>query len=161
VADKGVLYISLFLDKTTAHFEKLSPLLSNVLTYSVGQLHMIALLENGEVWACGRNGKGELGTGTLICSATPVRVPLLYHHSNKSAKVVMISAGSGHNLVLLDDSTVLGWGWNRASQLGELEIRFVTPPCKLPNLEGHHIISVHACNTFSLALTGMLIAQTM
>lgn len=72
--------------------------------------HSLALDENGDVWAWGRNDRGQLGDGTLIGRAIPVRVAGL------PRPAVAIAAGQDHSLALLDDGTMAAWGENRVRQ---------------------------------------------
>jgi alpha-tubulin suppressor-like RCC1 family protein len=50
--------------------------IGNVVEVAGGNSHSLAVDANGDVWAWGSNGSGELGIGTGQLSApTPVRVP--------------------------------------------------------------------------------------
>jgi alpha-tubulin suppressor-like RCC1 family protein len=77
-----------------------------------GQLHSLALKEDGTVLAWGYNEQGQLGDGTNTSSSTPVRVSEL-------DGVRVIAAGGSNGLALKDDGTVWAWGSNRFGQLGD------------------------------------------
>jgi alpha-tubulin suppressor-like RCC1 family protein len=90
-----------------------------------GGEHSLALLSNGTVMAWGDNSNGQLGAGTTTgletcyegnfsypsCSRTPVPVSGL-------SEVSAISAGGLHSLALLNDGTVMAWGFDGYGQLG-------------------------------------------
>ena len=64
-----------------------------------GGYHVLALKDDGTVWAWGYNSSGQLGDGTLVDKNTPVQVENL-------ANVKDIAAGGMHSLAVLDDGTV-------------------------------------------------------
>lgn len=74
--------------------------------------HSLALLEDGSVWAWGRNDYGQLGTGNNQVVYTATKVLGL------PAPAVAMAVGDGHSLVLLNDGTVWGWGDNSMGELG-------------------------------------------
>lgn len=53
------------------------PTLSNVSIVAAGYLHSFAALEDGTVWAWGRNVEGQLGTASGPLATTPVRIGTL------------------------------------------------------------------------------------
>ncbi|GFO70731.1 hypothetical protein GMLC_43100 [Geomonas limicola] len=80
-----------------------------------------ALLSNGDVYAWGYNGMGQLGQDPTTTTwnggnsglfrYTPIQVVL-------PLPAVAISAGWDHVLALLNDGTVVGWGFNEYAQVG-------------------------------------------
>jgi alpha-tubulin suppressor-like RCC1 family protein len=95
--------------------------------------HILALTADGSVFAWGRNSTGQLGTGDTVRSSTPIRVRkgayngALYLGDDPSNRVIAIAAG-GNGLfpligncsgALLQDGTVLTWGGNGWSLLGD------------------------------------------
>ena len=83
-----------------------------VISIAAGYCHSLALLENGEVYAWGRNDDGQLGNGENQDSKYPTPVNAI------SEKVVRIAAGYQQSLALLENGKVYGWGWNGRGQLG-------------------------------------------
>lgn len=66
--------------------------------------HNLALLQDGTVYAWGRNAEGELGLGTLTLEEqTPVRVPGL-------SNMIAITTGYQESMALRADGTVYHWG---------------------------------------------------
>jgi alpha-tubulin suppressor-like RCC1 family protein len=45
-----------------------------VAAVAAGGAHVVALKEDGTVWAWGNNGAGQLGDGSTASSTTPVQV---------------------------------------------------------------------------------------
>ncbi len=92
----------------------------------------VALLRSGKVMDWGEAGYGQLGNGEsegpekcfdppsaeFACSTKPVEVHGL---SELTSKVRAVSAGYYYNLLVLEDGTVMTWGWNRAGELGNGE----------------------------------------
>lgn len=77
-----------------------------------GATHVLALRDDGTVWAWGGNMSGELGVEVVTpARATAGVVPGL-------SGVVQVAAGSGFSLALKSDGTVLGWGGANVGQLG-------------------------------------------
>ncbi|MBI4713379.1 MAG: hypothetical protein HY762_08800 [Planctomycetes bacterium] len=84
--------------------------ISNVCAIAVGAAHSIALLSNGTVMAWGNNEMGQLGKYTVYedekegvnFSSTPLEVKGI-------SNVIKIDACL-HNIVLLKDRTIKGWG---------------------------------------------------
>lgn len=87
--------------------------------------HLLARTRDGGVYAWGRGDGGQLGIGPLPTVSLktqsarvepfvpyPVRVTDL-------ANVAAIATGNRHSLALLQDGTVLGWGFNRFGQVGD------------------------------------------
>ncbi len=94
--------------------KKRSPLkiddLHGVKEVSAGEHHSLVLMENGDVFAFGKNDKGQLGLGTIAKSVTtPTRINLDH--------VEAIAAGYSHTL-LLKDGRVYSCGEGTYGALG-------------------------------------------
>lgn len=73
-----------------------------VVAISAGYQHSMALTEDGQVWAWGPNGVGQLGDGTKDNKAIPTQVGL--------ANIKAISGGNSFSVALKSDGTVWAWG---------------------------------------------------
>jgi len=89
--------------------------LTGVSQISAGEIHTVALKNDGTVWAWGINGYGQLGNptnvGTSNTNVTPLQVTGL-------TGVSQVSAGDGHTVALMGNGTVYAWGDNYSGQLG-------------------------------------------
>lgn len=75
-----------------------------------GMFYTVALSRQGDVFAWGWNGMGQLARDGTAFSARPLRVPAL-------RGVLQLSAGAGHVLARTGTG-LLAWGDNRASACG-------------------------------------------
>lgn len=75
------------------------------------QAHSLALTADGEVYAWGDNGQGQLGDSGTTVRATPVK-------STGLSDVRAIACGDTHSLALAGDGRVWAWGANWYGQLG-------------------------------------------
>jgi alpha-tubulin suppressor-like RCC1 family protein len=86
---------------------------------SAGGTHILAL-KNGNVYAWGNNGDGQLGNNSEEATSTPVQV--ISDASTTPATllngVIAISAGGSHSLALRNDGSVWTWGSNDDGKLG-------------------------------------------
>jgi alpha-tubulin suppressor-like RCC1 family protein len=85
-----------------------------VTAISAGNLHTVALKNDGTVWAWGYNGFGELGDGTSTDRYTPVPAG-----GSLLTGVIAISAGGYRTVALKNDGTVWDWGYNLHGELGD------------------------------------------
>ena len=84
---------------------------SRTMDISAGNSHVLALKENGTVWAWGGNSVGQLGDGTNTSSSIPVQVIGLNN-------ITSVSAGDYYSMALKSDGTVYSWGSNSYYCLG-------------------------------------------
>ncbi len=109
--------------------------LSGITQLVGGYHHTVALLADGTVSAWGLNDGGQLGDGTTVDRATPAPVQGI-----KGAKAVAANGGGtdaapghgGHALALLEDGSVLGWGWNNYGQLAADGVETRLVPALIP-----------------------------
>ena len=87
--------------------------LSNVRKVVGGSHHACALKHDGKVDCWGTNTFGQLGTGTLVDSATPQKV------INLAQPVLDIAVSQKATCVVLADGSVKCWGSNMFFQLGD------------------------------------------
>jgi alpha-tubulin suppressor-like RCC1 family protein len=101
-------------NQTQQHSPVPIPSLSNVVAAAGGGTHMLYLLSDGSLEACGTNHYGELGDGTVTSASTPVAVVGL-----PDSPVVAISAASSTSAALLANGQVWMWGSGAFGQLGD------------------------------------------
>ena len=93
------------------------------LQVSAGGNHSLALGSDGNAWAWGYNGSGQLGDGTSSGQSTPVRVKTpdrkTYPDLPADFTYLQVSAGASHSLALGSDGNVYAWGYNYNGQLGD------------------------------------------
>ena len=153
--------------------------LADVVTVAAGGSHALALGPDGDVYAWGYNGNGELGVEpadtsctysttfdtstssyTNRCRPTPEQVPGL-------SGIVAIAAGASHSLALDADGHVYSWGSN---YYGELGVDPATTSCTVPYASSSYtsvcrpspelvpglsgIVAIAAGTSFSLAVDG-------
>ncbi|GHV05103.1 hypothetical protein FACS1894217_01450 [Clostridia bacterium] len=95
--------------------------LSQVVQVAAGENHMLALLDDGSVWAWGSNEYGQVGDGTNFTRNLPVMVisedgAII---DGNTIPVASIAAGANHSIAVLNDGRVVAWGSNRYGQLGD------------------------------------------
>jgi alpha-tubulin suppressor-like RCC1 family protein len=78
------------------------PGLSNVISIAANW-QMLAVRQDGTVWAWGGNDSGELGLGTTTSSLVPVPIPGL-------SGVKSVAASYGHSFAVKLDGTAMAWG---------------------------------------------------
>ncbi len=89
------------------------------LAVAAGAAHTCAILDTGAVSCWGANELGQLGQGNLAAlgdDETPADVAPLNLGAGRTATA--ITAGSGHTCAILDNGSVLCWGYAASGQLG-------------------------------------------
>ncbi|QIK38853.1 hypothetical protein GWK36_13680 [Caldichromatium japonicum] len=83
---------------------------------NANEWHVVAYTEDGSLWAWGRNNDyGQLGNGSLLPSAAPVRVTI----GPPEYQATAVRLGSLHRLAQLADGQLALWGNNWYGQLGD------------------------------------------
>jgi uncharacterized delta-60 repeat protein len=80
---------------------------------SAGYLHSLARKEAGQIWAWGWNGTGQLGNYDTrnADQHRPVRTSI-------SPAATDVSAGLLHSLAIIEDGSVIAWGWSDLGAVG-------------------------------------------
>jgi alpha-tubulin suppressor-like RCC1 family protein len=74
--------------------------------------HSLAVSSDGDVYAWGGNGNGQLGNDTITESSVPVKV------TPNGVTFTSVSAGFWHSLAVSSDGALYAWGGNSTGQLG-------------------------------------------
>lgn len=82
--------------------------------------HVLALTEKGEVYAWGRNNKGQVGNGSTRHVMTPVKLPL--------QNIIQICGGGQFSLALDRDGHLWGWGDNEFHALSGSNEAYIAYP---------------------------------
>jgi len=93
-------------------FERVKGLPSPVIKLAAGSFHSLVVLKNGQLWACGHNGHGQLGLGDIENRQRFVRIKGL------PSPVIKLATGHYHSLVLLKNGDLWVCGLNNSGQLG-------------------------------------------
>jgi len=90
---------------------------TGIISIAAGGSHSLALDVDGNVWAWGYNGFGQVGDGSTTKSNRlyPVKV---IDVNGTALRIVKIAAGGSHSLALDSDGHVWSWGYNYFGQLG-------------------------------------------
>ncbi|MHB8337062.1 MAG: RCC1 domain-containing protein, partial [Ignavibacteriaceae bacterium] len=107
------------------------PLPSGVTSWTVvvaGSSYSLAIGSDGNLYAWGFNGYGQLGIGNTTNQSTPVKVPLPSGVTSWTVVVV----GSSHSLAIGSDGNLYAWGYNGYGQLGIGDTTNQSSPVKVP-----------------------------
>lgn len=129
------------------------PGLAGVKQVATGYYHSLVLMEDGTVKSFGQNWYGQLGRGVNIRTGNPNLIPT---EIAGLSNVTQITVGSYHSIALLDDGTVVGFGYNKNGQLGTStayggDYSSYTPNI-IPGLEGVKQVSAGLGGAHTLAL---------
>ena len=77
-----------------------------------GEYYTFILKNDGTLWGCGRNNEGQLGLGDTNYRTTFTQV------TTNADDVKSVCCGAYHTLILKNDGTLWGCGYNEQGQLG-------------------------------------------
>uniref|UniRef100_A0A8B9JR19 RCC1-like domain-containing protein n=1 Tax=Astyanax mexicanus TaxID=7994 RepID=A0A8B9JR19_ASTMX len=118
-----------------------------VVGVSCGENHSLIVAENGRVFSCGRNSKGQLGRAKSKDTKQPGIIEGL-------GGVAAVACGQEHSLALCDSGQVFSWGQNSYGQLGLGKSVPLQPvPAVIPALIGVPVIQISAGGEHTLALS--------
>jgi len=147
----------------------------DIVLLAAGDTHALAMSRAGEVWAWGCNMAGQLGDGTISCSARPVQVRRETFTNGSAAtdaaradacaalltKAAKIAAGGAHSVAAMEDGRVMTWGCGNCGQLGDGFAAGTWPGVRLQagavvGLAGVFVVDVSAgaFHTLALSATG-------
>ncbi len=87
-----------------------------ILKTAAGYMHVIALADDGNLYAWGYNTYGQLGNGLTTSSEAPVAVTMTGALSGKT--ITAVAASYFASFALASDGTVYSWGYNTYGGLG-------------------------------------------
>ncbi|KAM8974940.1 RCC1 and BTB domain-containing protein 2 [Pelodytes ibericus] len=112
-----------------------------VIGIACGQMSSMAVVDNGEVYAWGYNGNGQLGLGSSGNQPTPCRIAAL-----QGIRVEQVVCGYAHTLALTDEGGMYGWGANSYGQLGTGNKSNQSYPVQV-SVEKERIVEIAACHS--------------
>jgi alpha-tubulin suppressor-like RCC1 family protein len=80
---------------------------------SAGNLHSLAVRQNGTAWAWGCNGQGRLGDNTAVNKSSPVSVV------GGFTDWCQLSAGGNFSLAIRTNGSAWAWGYNSLGNVGD------------------------------------------
>lgn len=114
---------------------------------AAGGYHSMFLMQDGTVWAAGKNIEGRLGDGTKEMRAVPVPVLLNGH---QLTNVVSVYGGGSHSLYLRGDGTL----WGAGVYFGDPDNRSTVPIQIMENISDvstwYSIVGLHRDGTVSV-----------
>ena len=119
-----------------------------VVAVSAGDFHSLAVTADGAVWSWGSGGFGRLGHGDEQNRLLPKKVDAL-----TGQRVVAVSAGGVHNLVITADGAVWSWGGGGGGPLGHGDEQNQLLPKKIEAFTGLRVVALSAGEGHSLAIT--------
>lgn len=99
-----------------------------VTAVSCGKEHGVVLTSNNFVWTVGNGSRGQLGLGSATKIDSLECVEALH-----PVKIISISAGGWHTIVLSESGDMYGWGWNESGQVGCIRESFDEIDCSEEN----------------------------
>ena len=124
-----------------------------IIAIAAGDSHSLALCADGHVAAWGANTYGQLGDGTTIMREVPVNVVTTGTLAGRA--VTAIAAGASHSLALCADGSVVAWGYNNYSQLGNNSVTNSSVPVAVNTsgvLAGRSVAAIAAGDSHNLVI---------
>ncbi len=126
--------------------EKLFEMINNTgktpVSISCGNSHTMVLMDDGSVYGCGYNSNGQLGNGNTTQQTT---LTLMTNNTGKTP--VSVSCGEYHTMVLMDDGSIYGCGYNYYGQLGNGSSTNTSTLTAMTNTTGKTPVSI-SCGIF-------------
>lgn len=147
---------------TTTEFHIVPTLLKELSALKIKQIaaganHLLALAQDGEVYAWGCGEQGQLGRRILerhkLLALQPTRITPRRHRTHGG--IISLTCGSYHSFLLAADGTVFAVGLNNFGQLGLGDFQDRLAPEQIPTeaWQGHKIVSLSAGEHHSMALS--------
>src|SRR5258708_5013462 len=120
------------------------------LVSTAGYEHSLAVDTNGNIWAWGYNGYGQLGNNSTSDSASPVQLGSL------PATAVAVAAGAYHSVALLSNGQVFAWGYNGYGQLGTGDFAAHYVPVQTAGVHGATAIAASFYDSYASQSDGSI-----
>ncbi|MBK7411555.1 MAG: hypothetical protein IPI29_03265 [Ignavibacteria bacterium] len=104
---------------------------------------------DGDVWVWGQNDKNQLGVSNTKRVKVPTKIPM-------PGKVIAITGGLYHTVVLLENGTVWTWGDNGFGQLGNPYYNNTAEPVKAIGLANVVAIGSGSFSSYAIMRDGSL-----
>ncbi|XP_064386075.1 probable E3 ubiquitin-protein ligase HERC4 isoform X2 [Halichondria panicea] len=119
----------------------------SIMRVGCGLKHTVILLDDGTMYSCGSNEKGQLGQDHS--STRPGLISALDTYS-----ITAVACGNVHSVAIDDDGTLFTWGDNSYGQLGsdtQTDNKFF--PMRVRSLRGVPVVQVSCGSNHTLALS--------
>ncbi|XP_015440518.1 PREDICTED: RCC1 and BTB domain-containing protein 1-like [Dufourea novaeangliae] len=120
-----------------------------VVDIACGSNHSLALIDNGEIYAWGKNNFGQAGKSESVDQNAPTKI----NSTLSDKKFICISCGDSFCIAVTDSGEVYSWGDNSEGQLGIGNFKNQANPCKVSTLTGIIIEKVVCGYKHTLALS--------
>ena len=104
--------------------------------------HLMAITEDGELYSCGYNARGQLGLEHITHVCTPKLV-----RSLAAVRVTKVACSYYHTIVATENDVVYAFGRNDFGQLGCGTEEDTSAPKPVDALRGRHVLSI-ACGQY-------------
>ena len=115
-------------DIETIYFTQSIEYYKHLLDYSS---HNIVLMNNGSMYGTGHNGNGQLGLQDNVNRDILTLIP---NYTSKTP--IAISCGGSHSIVLMNDRTIYGTGYNQDGRIGISDSQSRNALSLMPNYTG-------------------------
>ena len=93
-------------------FTQITTNINNIKSVYCGDHHAFVLKNDGTLWGSGDNQYGQLGLGDIPNKSTFTQI------TTNTDNIKSIYCGGTHTIILKNDGTLWGCGWNKDGQLG-------------------------------------------
>ncbi len=100
--------------------------------FAVGGFHVLAIGDNAQLYACGRNWEHQLGLGQ---DQNPRGIPALVTPPAGVTGWSAVAAGQWHSLAIGNDCSLYAWGDNSVGQAGQPASPPLSRPIRVGSLE--------------------------
>ena len=120
-------------------FESNGSAVSDASFGTAGNHHILFVRKDGSLWSFGFNNEGQLGDGTQSSRSYPVAVK--FANGTAVVGVRSVSANDTTSLIVLEDGTLWGFGFNGMRQLGVGDNQRRTNPSPVLEQNGSQVVN--------------------